>query len=104
MATCRLVLCYNSTSKVIPAIKSRCLGVRVAAPTNEEVIWQLIYYEHLASLCMVQHSCIYTYDMCVQFKVWLRLIWWYVYTTSLLVWNPGLLHASVNVLVQIDLS
>ena len=36
-ATCRLILCCNSTSKVIPAIRSRCLGVRVAAPTTEEV-------------------------------------------------------------------
>lgn len=37
MATCRLILCCNSTSKVIPAIKSRCLGVRVAAPGIDEV-------------------------------------------------------------------
>ena len=37
VATCRIILCCNSTSKVIPAIRSRCLGVRVAAPTNEEV-------------------------------------------------------------------
>merc|ERR1712018_987920 len=35
--TCRLVLCCNSTSKVIPAIRSRCLGIRIAAPTNEEI-------------------------------------------------------------------
>lgn len=37
MATCRIILCCNSTSKVIPAIRSRCLGVRVAAPKIEEV-------------------------------------------------------------------
>ncbi|KAK3611123.1 hypothetical protein CHS0354_007382 [Potamilus streckersoni] len=37
MATCRLILCCNSTSKVIPAIHSRCLGIRVAAPTIEEI-------------------------------------------------------------------
>ncbi|XP_052076106.1 replication factor C subunit 3-like [Mytilus californianus] len=37
MATCRLILCCNSTSKVIPAIRSRCLGVRVPAPSIEEV-------------------------------------------------------------------
>jgi replication factor C subunit 3/5 len=37
MATCRLILCCNSTSKVIPAIKSRCLGLRVAAPTNDQL-------------------------------------------------------------------
>ncbi|XP_050416209.1 replication factor C subunit 3 [Patella vulgata] len=37
MATCRLILCCNSTSKVIPAIRSRCLGVRVAAPSEDEI-------------------------------------------------------------------
>ena len=37
MATCRLILVCNSTSKVIPAIRSRCLGVRVAAPSEDEV-------------------------------------------------------------------
>lgn len=38
MATCRLILCANSTSKVIPAIRSRCLGVRIPAPTVEDVV------------------------------------------------------------------
>jgi len=37
MATCRIFLVSNSTSKVIPAIRSRCLNVRVAAPSLEEV-------------------------------------------------------------------
>ena len=37
MATCRVILCTNSTSKVIPAIRSRCLGIRVAAPSVDEV-------------------------------------------------------------------
>jgi replication factor C subunit 3/5 len=36
-ATCRLILCCNSTSKVIGPIRSRCLGIRVAAPTVDEV-------------------------------------------------------------------
>ncbi|GAB0092252.1 replication factor C subunit 3 [Sergentomyia squamirostris] len=38
MNTCRIVLSVNSTSRVIPAIRSRCLGIRVAAPTHEEVV------------------------------------------------------------------
>lgn len=38
VATCRIILCVNSTSRVIPAIRSRCLGIRVAAPTNDEII------------------------------------------------------------------
>ncbi|XP_067142795.1 replication factor C subunit 3 [Centruroides vittatus] len=37
MTTCRLILCCNSSSKVIPAVRSRCLGVRVAAPSIEEI-------------------------------------------------------------------
>jgi len=28
----------NSTSRVIPAVRSRCLGIRVAAPTHPEII------------------------------------------------------------------
>ncbi|KAJ8882784.1 hypothetical protein PR048_014598 [Dryococelus australis] len=37
MATCRLILVANSASKVIAPIRSRCLGVRVPAPTIEEI-------------------------------------------------------------------
>ncbi|XP_043929162.1 replication factor C subunit 3 isoform X2 [Protopterus annectens] len=37
MATCRLILCCNSTSKVIPPIRSRCLAVRVPAPSMEDI-------------------------------------------------------------------
>ena len=42
MATCRIILMANSTSKVIPAIRSRCLGIRVAAPTREEIVGVLM--------------------------------------------------------------
>lgn len=37
VTSCRLILCANSTSRVLPAIKSRCLGIRVPAPTIDEV-------------------------------------------------------------------
>ena len=37
MATCRVILVTNSTSKVIPAIRSRCLAIRVAAPSMEDI-------------------------------------------------------------------
>ncbi|XP_033002382.1 replication factor C subunit 3 [Lacerta agilis] len=37
MATCRLILCCNSTSKVIAPIRSRCLAVRVPAPSIEDI-------------------------------------------------------------------
>jgi replication factor C subunit 3/5 len=37
MATCRIILCCNSTSRVIPAVRSRCLSLRVPAPTIEQI-------------------------------------------------------------------
>ncbi|KZV96548.1 P-loop containing nucleoside triphosphate hydrolase protein [Exidia glandulosa HHB12029] len=37
MSNMRLVLCANSTSKLIAPIKSRCLLVRVAAPSPDEM-------------------------------------------------------------------
>jgi len=37
VATCRLILCSNSTSRVLPAIRSRCLGIRIPAPTIDEI-------------------------------------------------------------------
>lgn len=36
-ASCRLILCCNNPSKVIDPVRSRCLGIRVAAPNVDEV-------------------------------------------------------------------
>jgi replication factor C subunit 3/5 len=36
-STCRLILCCNSQSKVMEPVRSRCLGIRVAAPSHDEV-------------------------------------------------------------------
>jgi len=36
-SSCRLILCCNNPSKVIDPVRSRCLGIRVAAPTVDEV-------------------------------------------------------------------
>ena len=46
-SSCRLMLICNSTSKVIPAIRSRCLGVRVPAPTIDEVSLRCCMYIHI---------------------------------------------------------
>lgn len=35
--TCRLILCCDSMSKVMEPVRSRCLGIRVPAPTHLEV-------------------------------------------------------------------
>eukprot|EP00898_Chlorokybus_atmophyticus_P007285 jgi/Chlat1/7558/Chrsp63S07060 len=37
-AACRLILLCDSLSRVIEALRSRCLAVRVSAPTNAEVV------------------------------------------------------------------
>ena len=36
--TCRLILCCESLSKLIEPLRSRCLSIRVAAPTETEII------------------------------------------------------------------
>ncbi|KAH9728638.1 Replication factor C subunit 3 [Citrus sinensis] len=36
-ASCRLILCCNSSSKVTEAIRSRCLNIRINSPTEEQV-------------------------------------------------------------------
>ncbi|KAH7821817.1 Replication factor C subunit 3, RFC3 [Monocercomonoides exilis] len=38
MATCRLILICESTSKIIPPLISRCLLIRCSAPTDEEIV------------------------------------------------------------------
>ncbi len=52
ISSCRLILCALSTSRVTPAIQSRCLPIRVAAPTNQQIVKGLqvtynIYFYHL---------------------------------------------------------
>lgn len=37
-ASCRLILCCNSSSRVTEAVRSRCLNVRVNAPSDEQII------------------------------------------------------------------
>jgi replication factor C subunit 3/5 len=36
-ASCRLILCCDSPSKLIAPLRSRCLGIRVGAPSEEQV-------------------------------------------------------------------
>lgn len=38
MATCRLILCANSISKIIAPLQSRCLGIRIPAPCHDDII------------------------------------------------------------------
>ncbi|XP_017108863.2 replication factor C subunit 3 [Drosophila bipectinata] len=38
VATCRIIISVNSTSRIIPAIRSRCLGIRVSAPSEPDIV------------------------------------------------------------------
>jgi hypothetical protein len=50
-AACRLVLCCNSASKVIEAVRSRCLNIRINAPSRDEVGMHA-HWKHLGDVVM----------------------------------------------------
>jgi replication factor C subunit 3/5 len=43
-STCRLILCCNNQSKVIEPVRSRCLGIRIAAPSHDDVSFISFYF------------------------------------------------------------
>lgn len=65
-AYCRLILCCNSSSRVTEAIRSRCLNVRINAPSEEQVrilvtcttmdhvtMWNVVLTVSEALLCLL---------------------------------------------------
>mmetsp|Transcript_4058 Transcript_4058/g.7475 ORF Transcript_4058/g.7475 Transcript_4058/m.7475 type:complete len:355 (+) Transcript_4058:67-1131(+) len=38
MGTCRIFMCCESSCRVIEPLRSRCLGIRVPAPTKQEIV------------------------------------------------------------------
>jgi len=42
-AACRLILCCNSASKVIEAVRSRCLNIRINSPSREKIVDVLLF-------------------------------------------------------------
>jgi replication factor C subunit 3/5 len=38
MRNCRLIMCCNHISKLIAPIRSRCVAIRVASPTTDNII------------------------------------------------------------------
>ena len=54
-STCRLILVCNSQSKVIEPVRSRCLGIRVGAPTHDEVC--MYRYAHTMLRCCYRVGC-----------------------------------------------
>lgn len=37
-ASCRLILCCNSSSKVTEAVRSRCLNIRICSPDEDQIV------------------------------------------------------------------
>lgn len=59
-ASCRLILCCNSSSKVTEAVRSRCLNVRVSAPSEEQVSTNFVgrFMPFLNLLCIYLVDCL----------------------------------------------
>jgi replication factor C subunit 3/5 len=55
--TCRFILCGTQTSKVMEPLTSRCLNIRIPAPSNEEMT-QLIYHILLSENKLLKKSTI----------------------------------------------
>lgn len=51
-AACRLILCCNSASKVIEAVRSRCLNVRINAPSRDDIVDVLMFVAKKESLVL----------------------------------------------------
>lgn len=49
---CRLILCCNNQSKVIEPVRSRCLGIRVAAPNHDDICRTLQTISHLERITL----------------------------------------------------
>jgi replication factor C subunit 3/5 len=60
MANLRVILCCTSTSKIISPIRSRCLLVRVSAPTTEEVCCFILFTLSLSLSLFVQTQIYHT--------------------------------------------
>jgi hypothetical protein len=60
--SCRLILCCNNQSKVIDPVRSRCLGIRIAAPTHDDVrlLHGIFSLSHFISFSrLTKPSCYY---------------------------------------------
>ena len=60
-AACRLILCCNSASKVIEAVRSRCLNIRINSPSREKVCVNVPQYmglipDYACQVCVLLKS------------------------------------------------
>jgi len=57
-ASCRLILCCNNQSKVIDPVRSRCLGVRVPAPSHDDICTVLKHVSRKEQVTLPDELCV----------------------------------------------
>lgn len=57
-ASCRLILCCNNQSKVIDPVRSRCLGIRVPAPSHDDVCSVLQHVSRKEQVTLPDELCV----------------------------------------------
>ena len=57
-SSCRLILCCNNQSKVMEAVRSRCLGIRIAAPSIDDICRSLKYVAKKEDVTLHEELCV----------------------------------------------
>ena len=57
-SSCRLILCCNNQSKVMDAVRSRCLGIRIAAPSIDDICHSLKYVARKEEVTLQDELCV----------------------------------------------
>jgi replication factor C subunit 3/5 len=50
-ATCKIILCCESASRIIEPLRSRCMVIRVEAPTDDEVLCDQRIKSNISAFC-----------------------------------------------------
>lgn len=57
-SSCRLILCCNNQSKVMDAVRSRCLGIRIAAPSIDDICHSLKNVAYKEEITLQDELCV----------------------------------------------
>lgn len=57
-SSCRLILCCNNQSKVMDAVRSRCLGIRIPAPSVDDICTSLKYVAGKEKVTLQDELCV----------------------------------------------
>ena len=57
-SSCRLILCCNNQSKVMDAVRSRCLGIRIAAPSVDDICYAMKHVANKEEITLQDELCV----------------------------------------------